>query len=145
MKIRAGFVSNSSSSSFVVVGKEITQDMIDAWPKSVVVGETGETEFGWGPGRCTHHMDRLNFAVLQTQYIGSGDDWYEMIKSVLQEEGITIERDLIRENSSDVYAYIDHQSSAIEGENTEIFDDKYALRHFLFSDESFIQLDNDNH
>lgn len=40
--------------------------------------------------------------------------------------------------------YIDHQSCATEGENTEIFNDDDTLRRFLFADDSYIHTDNDN-
>jgi hypothetical protein len=44
-----------------------------------------------------------------------------------------------------IEGYIDHQSSAGEGQNIEIFNSKEILRSFLFNKESYIQLDNDNH
>ena len=43
------------------------------------------------------------------------------------------------------WGYIDHQSSASEGENTEIFESEDTLKHFLFGKGSCIVLDNDNH
>jgi hypothetical protein len=42
------------------------------------------------------------------------------------------------------FAYIDHQSAACEGENTEIFDSAEDLERFIFCPESYIQGGNDN-
>ena len=42
------------------------------------------------------------------------------------------------------YAYIDHQSSAAEGENIECFQSEESLKDFIFGHDSFIQGGNDN-
>jgi hypothetical protein len=42
------------------------------------------------------------------------------------------------------WAYIDHGSSASEGENTEIFDNDEQLKSFIFNPDSYIQNQNDN-
>ena len=41
--------------------------------------------------------------------------------------------------------YIDHQSSACEGENIQIFESEKDLEAFIFDDEAYIVGDNDNH
>jgi hypothetical protein len=48
-------------------------------------------------------------------------------------------------DSGDNWGYIDHQSSAVEGENLEIFESEEVLRNFLFDVKSKVILDNDNH
>ena len=56
----------------------------------------------------------------------------------------------VKRNSTGEYiyvdnGYIDRQSCATEGENTEIFDDDDTLKRFLFADSSYIHTDNDNY
>lgn len=67
------------------------------------------------------------------------NDWYDMLIDVLKENTG------LKEITFDVEGYIDHQSSAAEDRNTEIFDDKETLAQFLFDGDSYIHLDNDNH
>jgi len=55
-------------------------------------------------------------------------------------DGVSLE---YNEKTKD-YCYIDHQSSATEGMNTEIFDSEDQLKNFLFSSNSYIQGGNDN-
>lgn len=150
MKTRLGFVSNSSSSSFVVIANNIANN-IDGFPKEIVLGEDGVTEFGW---EFTTHNDfysKLNFAVLQTTYSPrNGKKWYDMIQSVLRSEGIEIignkmsDEYSLTANPDFIYSYIDHQSNAGDGANTEIFDDEDTLRRFIFSKDSYIEQGNDN-
>lgn len=45
MKIRTGFVSNSSSSSFIVIGSNV-QDMY-LKDETLEIGKYGEIDFGW--------------------------------------------------------------------------------------------------
>lgn len=164
MKIRNSFVSNSSSSSFIVIGtgrlsipEHNRNDLNVPWDFG------GETEFGWGP---TTHYDfgsRLNFAYLQTQYInrngdpllqkalehteGHANSWLNMLEIVLRKNmSVTkINWDLSLDYEDTGYGYIDHQSCAAEGSNTEMFDSIEELERFLFAEDSMIEEDNDNH
>lgn len=143
MKIRIGFVSNSSSSSFIVIGDGddcsylLKPEINDAINEGFVIfGNKGATDFGWGPETLTDIYSRINFAYIQSEHKSS---WREMLEEVLKE---VINCDAI---VWEIDGYIDHQSSACEGENTELFDSKDILRRFLFCDDSLIELDNDNH
>jgi hypothetical protein len=143
MKIRNGFVSNSSSSSFVVIdgSGEMRVPSVDE-TGTYIVGASGETEFGWGPNSIFDTASRINFAYLQCLYSRKyGKQWLNMFENVLKDYmGVTDIVYLLDDN-----AYIDHQSSAEEGANTEIFDDEETLASFLFGKNSRIELDNDNY
>lgn len=142
MKCRIGFVSNSSSSSFVVIGNtgdESWQLKHNIQDGNLDLGHEGEVEFGWGPDVITDMDSRINFAFIQAEY---NTEWMKMLEDVIKHE---VGCETITWNVNDRYAYIDHQSSAGEGSNTEIFDDEDTLRRFLFCDDSSIHLDNDNH
>jgi hypothetical protein len=149
MKTRTGFVSNSSSSSFVVIRSgnyepyKINKDTIkipDDFNNSTL-------KFGWGPGRITDTESKINFAYMQCR-IANNNKWLSMLEKVIKKE-CKVKKIIwnIAVNYMDegIKGYIDHQSSASEGENTEIFNSKEALTYFLFGAKSFIQLDNDNH
>ncbi|MFA5135246.1 MAG: hypothetical protein WC505_05710 [Patescibacteria group bacterium] len=151
MKIRTGFVSNSSSSSFVVIDMAHEPET-SRLGQTYYVGEYGELEFGWQHDR--HDGDSLiNFAYMQAMYSPNHPEWMAMLDKVMREcTGATeiINRICIGYQDDTELGwlkrgYIDHQSSSEEGQNTEIFDDENTLKHFLFSPGSYIETDNDNH
>ena len=150
MKIRSGFVSNSSSSSFIVIGTDITEKNLPLDDGKFIIGSAGETEFGWQNTTYEYAYDRINFAWMQANYmIESTPEWMEMLGEVIKEHtGATEVVSIINldwpRHEGEVNGYIDHQSASCEGVNTEMFADKDTLARFLFGSGSYIQGGNDN-
>ena len=164
MKIRTGFVSNSSSSSFIVIRSG--DNHIPNLPETLVVdGKFGETEFGWQRDEHWDFGSKLIFAYLQTIYRNNfldryyknrpllqndhEENWLDMLeKVVIQNTNVKRIEWLIGEDErcdSPNWAYIDHQSNAAENQNIEMFDNEDNLKAFLFGGNSKICTDNDNH
>ena len=144
MKVRNGFVSNSSSSSFVVINTSTAAEYHDevntvdtSQPLKVPETFGGETEFGWQIEKYYDIGSKINFAYLQAQFLG--DYHIDMVKEVL------IEELNVPDVEFNVDGYIDHQSSVLEGSNREIFESELMLKEFIFIKGSYIQNDNDNH
>lgn len=153
VKIRNGFVSNSSSSSFIVINNKTYAKLHDeinnvdiSQPLRVPQTFGGETEFGWEKVKYEEIGSKINFAYIQAEVLGQ--EYIDMLERVLLDEfkvpsvefNITDDWD----DEEKIWGYIDHQSSASEGENTEIFDNEAILKNFLFTEGSYIQGGNDN-
>jgi hypothetical protein len=170
VKIRFGFVSNSSSTSFVVIEKgdlELPHDFYDSELNIPQDFPSSYYEFGWGPGVHSDVGSKINWAVLQLLYyeeedkllekayqaIGSKGREFQLLEDVLKERfhiskvnfNLTTSYDEAKHNSNKIEAYIDHQSASCEDPGQmHIFDSKEKLEQFLFCPASFVEEDNDN-
>lgn len=157
MKIRNGFVSNSSSSSFIVIGSNV-QDL-QLKDETLEIGRYGETDFGWGPETIFDMHSRINFCLLQALYSNDDRNLHMLLDTLRNvyndvfvclltgecDEKITEELERSKEYGKEIKTgYIDHQSSAVEDCNIEMFESKDALCSFIFARDSYIELDNDN-
>ena len=171
MKFRNGFVSNSSSSSFVVIGRNkedfinelpdrLWENVRNMWgnlqPTLTLPFKEGQLEFGWPFERFYDIKDRINFAVALFMDVEGENHWKfkNMFEEVIRKhfnEGaghyLTIRYDYNYyhwDSISEDQSYIDHQSTIREGDNTELFENEQNLEDFLFNSKSFIQCGNDN-
>ncbi len=153
MKKRIGFVSNSSSSSFIIISKEkhktVELDVGD--DGTLEIGASGEYEFGWQYDRYSDFYSKLNFAWIQATYFsrdsenGGDDTWLQMIRDVLKENGVKKLHILLSTDyPAKFQAHIDHASSQREEQNCEMFESPRALETFLLNPLSYIQCQNDN-
>jgi len=150
MKIRNGFVSNSSSSSFIVISNQGNNYNVTLYTAgTLVVGQIGTTEFGWEHTTYNTVYDRINFAYIQTE-CGKDYNRLKMLEDVLKNNIVGLVK--IVWNISDeyncvdgkVWGYIDHQSARCEGQNMEMFESMESLTNFIFGMNSYIQGGNDN-
>lgn len=149
MKIRKGFVSNSSSSSFIVLEGDISENCKH-------LGELyysrydGEQNFGWQEIEYFSIYDKLNWAFLIKYSLREYDDRdniniYELIKFIensLSPYGIYFvanEDELIELFKE---GYIDHQSC--NDENAEMWESESKMAQWLLSNQSYIVNGNDN-
>lgn len=160
MKTRSGFVSNSSSTSFIIIGKSGNfgkfTDIRDN-----VIHITDGWEFGWNHETFNYTEARAAFAFLQAKHAhwktykfdswdgdkytdvkeyDYRDEWSGRVIKVIKEvTGMDV---VFEHNLED--SYIDHASCSSDGENIHIFDDNETLKCFIFDNDSLIEMGNDN-
>jgi hypothetical protein len=156
MKIRSGFVSNSSSSSFIVMGHtdHIAVPKFNKKQLNIPQDFGGNYQFGWEEIEYNKFNDRLNWAALCALYQReqTGDlSWLDLLCEVLKEDlnvnDVSINFDLTHseEIPDTVFAYIDHQSGPAETPaNAIMFSSKLGLRTWLYAPDSVIVGGNDN-
>lgn len=174
MKIRNGFISNSSSSSFVVISDN--PDTIMKWVPKKLLKERkvdwdpdridlsiefpnteGNLHFGWEFKRYKDFLSKCNYAV--AQFITLDDTmlkykYEEMFNKVLRKHvnykgylKVMYDYNYFHWDSViDEDCYVDHQSAYYEYNEKAhyIFQSEENLENFLFNKESFIQCGNDN-
>ncbi len=166
MKMRTHFVSNSSSSSYIVIAhNRDIYDQISNIQENygnrdtlAVDGSMGKTAFGWENEVNSDFWSKLNFCYIQAQCsrydrsIGKyGEyvpnlEWMTMLENVLKNNlnVKNVEVNINVDYNAGDYAYIDHQSAAYKGRNIEMFTSERTLTCFLFNNHSYIQGGNDN-
>lgn len=169
MKIRSGFVSNSSSSSFIVIGFVADDNKMKNLRKRfegtvlVVDKNFGHARFGWETEKYHDMGSKIIFSYIQAisliedvrnvddKFKAKAEDWLKMLEKVIKDNlGVReIEWKLttildLEESNGKYHAYIDHQSASYEGMNTQMFDSEEELTRFLFNNDSYIQTGNDN-
>ena len=144
-KTRRGFISNSSSSSFIVIGDNINIPFFDEQILRIPESFEGTDEFGWSIDDHTDIGSRINFAYMQAK-LTDNENYLEMLADVLktQFEIDYIEYALdVDDWESEHHGYIDHQS--VGGNNIRMFESEETLIRFIFGEDSYIHTDNDNH
>lgn len=162
MKIRSGFVSNSSSSSFIVMGTATKEDIFELRKKwgnrdnLLISPDLGVHQFGWDEIQYRNFWDRVFFAWIQAKIMqkernkGGRPNWMKMLNKVLKAnlkvKNIywNVSFEYPEAGKWDDWCYIDHQSSAEDDKNIEMFRSEQKLVDFLFSPKSYIQGGNDN-
>jgi len=151
VKVRNGFVSNSSSSSFVVSGpgKMILKNALVG--TTYVIGAKGKREFGWEEDKTSDFDSKVNWAALQAMY--ATDDYLlemrmYMLENVIKEHTGAVHVDIVLQKDKydePGYGCIDHQSTSRENEYfLEIFESEQELKEFLFCPKNYVQGGNDN-
>ena len=163
MKIRSGFVSNSSSSSFIVIGESGVEEEIKRLrglyggrENLVVTPDLGCHQFGWEETTYGQFWDRVFFAWIQAKEMqkprakGGHPEWMKMLERVLKMKlkvkkiFWNVSTESAPKGKWEDWCYIDHQSSAVEGANIGMFEGETELVNFLFSPASYIEGGNDN-
>ena len=150
MKARASYVSNSSSSSFIVIPKDVQPSDIDYQKMAVAFAfdqdvnswsglfPFGCDEFGWQTAKYFDLESKWNWLVIQAYY--GGDEYKAIIDDFLKSIDANLRVDWTMMASCG--AYIDHQSVDPEGQFAEV--GKIGIGEFLINDRCYVKNGNDN-
>ena len=163
MKTRIGFVSNSSSSSYVVVPKSVVQEYeknresrdiksfnrlkllfaFSGEEKWSGLFDSGEKNFEWQVVRYHDLESKWNWLVLQAYYSGS-NAYLSIIENFLSEvnRNLKINWADVDEQVEKFNAGIDHQSVDAQATFAEV--GAIGIDEFLVNENCFIQNSNDN-
>lgn len=168
MKHRTGYVSNSSSSSFVVIPDEVVKNynkntearMMESFDRMKLVFDfttmspewfgifwNYETQFGWQVVNYHGMRDKWNWLVLQACYAKRQFDdekYCRMLDKYVQSFGrdVKIEWSRIDAAIDNIDAYIDHQSIEPKDNFDEV--EKIGIDEFLSNEDCYISNSNDN-
>ena len=155
MKYRNGFVTNSSSSHYIVSHDNVVES-IHA-PLETMGGVDGVItiqgdEYGWSGDTRSSPDEKLSYivSILHSKF---GDEFLECDKlslireAVFEHTGCYLE---VAKNESGYYpyGYVDHQSTDVLDEYFDIADVvkfKARILEFIFSSDYSVVIDNDNH
>jgi len=148
---RSVFETNSSSSHSISIDSDGVIDVgnLASHIDDGVLVIVPDGEFGWGPEEYTDPYTKAQYLVMQALYEedSRGSIYIDSIKSVLEEvtgvdKVIISGRILDNEDEYDYgHGYIDHQSI---GEFTDILNDPYLIKEFIFKRTSELIISNDN-
>lgn len=147
-KIRKGtFETNSSSSHSFTTSGDVSQAIgslpITSEGKIVIMPTT---EYGWGYEEYSDPLEKVKYVAKDIHETGDEGLMSKLIQIIANHHMIPEENVIIEIDESDYYAsgYIDHQSIGV-GSGILYNDDDQTIIETLFSHNSVLVIDNDNH
>lgn len=135
------FETNSSSSHSITI-----EPSNDGLYDTIIPDDDGNIiltggEFGWGIEKHTDALTKANYCGVDNL---SNEDNLNILKEVIKKQTGCNEViiDISEDWKDDNHSYIDHESV---GTSHEAFYSKEDLRDFIFSKNSILYIDNDNH
>lgn len=160
MKIRNGFISNSSSSSFIIFGENNFRipKLHKAYNNNIIlIPQTfgGTTDFR-SNNEYKDFADKLNFAALcawakesPSGYDNEETPWTNMLYEVIIEEFHVSDFyiNYMNDESSPIWEgpmhqHVEYDSGIIDG-GACLFESKEDLKRFLFAPDSYVEINHD--